>query len=98
MADGRRLAPAGCRPRPQPSFCDHEPAAGQAPDLLSNFCMSTDEPTPVHRKDQLRIEDGVIHPADELDRVNDHAPTEGAGPERHDRDEPLPRRPTDGPM
>ena len=66
--------------------------------MLQHFCMSTDEPHPVHPKDQPRIEHGVIHRAGELDEVNDHAPTEGAGPERHDRDEPLPRRPTDGPM
>lgn len=96
MAGGWRL-PAVVRVPTRRSAATNPPR-GRAPDLLSKSCMSTDEPTPVHRKDQLRIEDGVIHPADELDRVNDHAPTEGAGPERHDRDEPLPRRPTDGPM
>lgn len=60
--------------------------------------MSTDEQHATHPKDKPRIEDGIIHRADELDQVNDHAPTEGAGIEQHDRDEPLPRRPTDGPM
>ena len=51
-----------------------------------------------HPKDQLRVEDGVVHRAEELDRVNDHAPTEGAGVDQHEVDEPLPRRPTDGPI
>ena len=59
---------------------------------------TTDDQAPPHPKDEPRVEDGIVHRADELAGVNDHAPTEGAGVEQHDQDEPLPRRPTDGPM
>lgn len=59
--------------------------------------MDTHDET--HPKDRIPPEEGVVHPADELDRVNDRAPTDDATAADHDRERPLPpRRPTDGPM
>ena len=49
-------------------------------------------------KDRIPPEEGIVIPADEMDRVNDRAPTEGATTEQHDVGEPPPKRPTDGPM
>ncbi|HVM25173.1 MAG TPA: hypothetical protein VM253_07245 [Candidatus Limnocylindrales bacterium] len=49
-------------------------------------------------KDRIPPEEGIVHPAEEMDRVNDSAPTEGATAENHDVDKPLDKRPTDGPM
>ncbi len=55
----------------------------------------TDEPP--HPKDRIPPEEGIVVPADELDRVNDQAPTEDVDP--LDREEALPpKRPTDGPL
>lgn len=50
-----------------------------------------------HPKDRVPPEEGVVIPADELDRVNDRAPSEGEDPLDHERGLP-PRRPTDGPL
>lgn len=50
-----------------------------------------------HEKDRVPPEEGVVVPADELDRVNDRAPSEAADPLEHEGDLP-PRRPTDGPL
>lgn len=49
------------------------------------------------RKDTLPPEEGVVHPADELDAVNDHAPTERR-PRRDERERIPDKRPTDGPI
>jgi hypothetical protein len=49
-------------------------------------------------KDRIPPEEGVIHPIEDMDRVNDSAPTEGARSEHHDVDTPLDKRPTDGPL
>ena len=57
----------------------------------------TDEAPQPHPKDRVPPEEGIVIPADELDRVNDRAPSDDADPLEHDRDLP-PRRPTDGPL
>jgi hypothetical protein len=57
----------------------------------------TDEGRPPHPKDRVPIEEGVIIPADELDLVNDDAPTENVDPVTHEG-EVLDKRPTDGPL
>jgi hypothetical protein len=57
----------------------------------------TEEERPLHPKDRVPIEEGVVIPADELDRVNDEAPTENVDPVTHDG-EVLDKRPTDGPL
>jgi hypothetical protein len=57
----------------------------------------TEEERPLHPKDQVPIEEGVLIPADELDRVNDDAPTENVDPVTRDG-EVLDKRPTDGPL
>lgn len=58
----------------------------------------TDQQDPgVHPKDRVPPEDGIVVPADELDRVNDQAPTEGVDPVTDEG--PIPdKRPTDGPL
>lgn len=51
----------------------------------------------VHPKDRVPPEEGIVVPIEELDLVNDHAPTEGVDPMTSQ--EPVPeRRPTDGPL
>ena len=50
-----------------------------------------------HPKDRVPPKEGIVIPADELDRVNDDAPTEGVDPLTHEG--PVPdKRPTDGPL
>ena len=56
-----------------------------------------DEERLLHPKDRVPIEEGVVIPADELERVNDDAPTEHVDPVTHDG-EVLDKRPTDGPL
>lgn len=58
----------------------------------------TDEQEPrLHPKDRVPPEEGIVVPADELDRINDDAPTEGVDPATHDG--PIAdKRPTDGPL
>ena len=51
-----------------------------------------------HPKDRVPITEGIVHPAGRPDLVNDHSPTEVADPSQHEGDDPLPRRPTDGPI
>ena len=58
--------------------------------------MTNDERQP-HPKDVVPIREGIIFPLDELDRVNDRAPTDGVDPVTDDADV-LDKRPTDGPM
>src|SRR5690606_31959948 len=57
--------------------------------------MTSDERQ--HPKDVVPPHEGVVIPADELDRVNDRAPTEGVDPVNDDADV-LDKRPTDGPL
>lgn len=57
----------------------------------------TDEDRQLHPKDRVPIEEGVVIPADDLDLVNDDAPTENVDPVTHEG-EVLDKRPTDGPM
>ena len=58
--------------------------------------MTNEERQP-HPKDVVPIHEGIIFPVDELDWVNDQAPTEGVDPVT-DHADVLPKRPTDGPM
>ena len=51
-----------------------------------------------HPKDRVPISEGIVHPAARPELVNDQAPTEHADPSQHEQEEPLPRRPTDGPL
>ena len=57
----------------------------------------TDDRRELHPKDRVPPEEGIVIPADELDLVNDDAPTEGVDPVTHEGDLP-PKRPTDGPL
>ena len=57
----------------------------------------TDEERQPHPKDVVPPHEGIIFPADELDRVYDQAPTEGVDPVTDDSDV-LDKRPTDGPL
>lgn len=57
--------------------------------------MTSDERQP-HPKDVVPPHEGIIFPLDELDRVNDRAPTDGVDPV--DDADVLDKRPTDGPM
>ena len=57
----------------------------------------TDAKCQPHPKDVVPIHEGIIFPVDELDRVNDQAPTEGVDPVTDDADI-QDKRPTDGPI
>ncbi len=57
----------------------------------------TDDDRQPHPKDRVPPEEGVVIPADEIDRMNDRAPTEGVDPVTDDGDVPV-KRPTDGPL
>jgi hypothetical protein len=57
----------------------------------------TDEERRLHAKDRVPIEEGVVIPAEDLDLVNDDAPTENVDPVTHEA-EVLDKRPTDGPL
>ena len=57
----------------------------------------TDEERRPHPKNLVPIDEGIIFPVDELDQVNDQAPTAGVDPVTDDADV-LDKRPTDGPM
>lgn len=59
--------------------------------------MTDEQDRGVHPKDRIPPEEGIVVPADELDRVNDQAPTEGVDPVRREGDVPD-KRPTDGPL
>ena len=58
--------------------------------------MTSDDRQP-HPKDVVPPHEGVIIPTDELDQLNDRAPTEGVDPVNEDADV-LDKRPTDGPL
>ena len=58
--------------------------------------MSDEERLP-HPKDRVPPEEGVVIPAEDLDRVNDESPTENVDPVT-DQGEVLDKRPTDGPL
>jgi hypothetical protein len=55
------------------------------------------EPSASHEKDTVPPEEGVVIPADDLDALNDDAPTEGVDPVTNESDV-LDKRPTDGPL
>jgi hypothetical protein len=52
---------------------------------------------PIHPKDRVPPEEGVVIPAEDLGLVNDHSPTEGVDPVRRE-DDVADKRPTDGPL
>jgi hypothetical protein len=58
----------------------------------------TDEQKPRrHPKDRVPPEEGIVIPAEELERVNDRMPAENVDPAAHEG--PIPaKRPTDGPL
>ena len=57
----------------------------------------SDDQQPTHPKDRVPPEEGVIIPKDDLEMVNDDAPTEHVDPATQDG-EVLDKRPTDGPL
>ena len=52
----------------------------------------------LHPKDRLPPEEGIVHPAGEIDRVHDASPTETDSVETDTWGRRLDKRPTDGPL
>lgn len=57
-----------------------------------------DSENQLHPKDRLPPEEGIVHPAGEVDQVNDASPTERDSAETGNWDRRLDKRPTDGPL